>query len=370
MKPVVSKLLSFVIIFWPFGQLLVLPQINPSVHPAWLDILNLLLLLCLVYVKRVKLLRDPLNAPLLLFILAACLSLLANLNLLGLSTTFLSSLYLLRFVSTLGVYFAVQEINADQLKLAKVSLFIFLLLGLLQYLFLPDTRFLRSIGFDDHYYRLVGTLFDPNFTGAILAVFSLLLIAKSRKPLYVIPCLLALALTFSRASYIAFFVGLLTLIILKRQLKFLIAALLLSLTILIIPKPFGEGVNLLRTFSITSRLNNQTKSLELFKQSPILGVGFNSLKFTNQNTTIVNRVGGVDNSFLFVLTTTGLFGFTSFLFLLFKIGQKLLPHPAFFASYISLLIHSIFNNTLFYLWTLTLLWCMVGLASKRKTESK
>ncbi|MBT4681133.1 MAG: hypothetical protein HOB74_03620, partial [Candidatus Pacebacteria bacterium] len=40
--------------------------------------------------------------------------------------------------------------------------------GLVQYLLLPDTRFLWYSGWDDHYFRLIGTQFDPNFTGIIL----------------------------------------------------------------------------------------------------------------------------------------------------------------------------------------------------------
>ncbi|SRR5260221_1906352 len=43
--------------------------------------------------------------------------------------------------------------------------------GILQYLFVPDTRMLFFLGWDDHYYRLISTLFDPGFTGIILVMY-------------------------------------------------------------------------------------------------------------------------------------------------------------------------------------------------------
>ena len=42
--------------------------------------------------------------------------------------------------------------------------------GLIQYAFLPDTRFLFNLGWDDHYYRLMSTLLDPNFAGMIFVL--------------------------------------------------------------------------------------------------------------------------------------------------------------------------------------------------------
>src|SRR3989344_442832 len=42
--------------------------------------------------------------------------------------------------------------------------------GLFQYWLIPDMRFLAILGWDDHYFRLVSTQFDPNFTGLLLVL--------------------------------------------------------------------------------------------------------------------------------------------------------------------------------------------------------
>jgi len=42
--------------------------------------------------------------------------------------------------------------------------------GLWQYFVMPDVRFLNIFGWDNHYYRLISTLFDPAFTGIVLVI--------------------------------------------------------------------------------------------------------------------------------------------------------------------------------------------------------
>src|SRR3989338_6680935 len=46
-------------------------------------------------------------------------------------------------------------------------------LGLGQYIFLPDTRFLLSYGWDEHYWRLIGTVLDPNYMGVMMGMIVL-----------------------------------------------------------------------------------------------------------------------------------------------------------------------------------------------------
>lgn len=65
---------------------------------------------------------------------------------------------------------------------ALFSGFMIVVFGLLQYFFLPDTRFLFFLGWDDHYYRLISTFLDPSFTGLLfcLLFFTVQMIPRSQ----------------------------------------------------------------------------------------------------------------------------------------------------------------------------------------------
>jgi len=178
-----------------------------------------------------------------------------------------------------------------------------------------------------------------------------------------LPLVGLLALTFSRASYLSFLIGTIFLLISKKKIKYLLLLVLLSVVIYLIPKPSGEGVNLLRTFSIFSRIDSWQQGLSLFAERPIFGWGYNTLR------NIDGSRFQIDNSFIYILATTGIAGFLSFIYLVQKIlvntknkGIKLL--------FISLLIHSLFNNTLFYIWILALAMITLGLGQEKTKEYK
>ena len=236
-----------------------------------------------------------------------------------------------------------------------MSAAVFLGFGFLQYIALPDVRFLKYIGFDDHYYRLVGTFLDPNFSGLVLAILTLLSLSlfKQKNILLFLPPLIGLALTFSRASYLSLAAGLIYLGVIKKQFKLLISLLLLGLILYLAPKPFGEGVNLFRTFSITSRYANQIEAIKLFAANPIFGIG----SFTSR----------IDNSFLYVLSTTGLVGFSAFLYLI-KVSWKVTQNIAAKSAIIAILTHSLFNNSFFYSWIIVLFFLFVAEKSTKKTS--
>lgn len=180
------------------------------------------------------------------------------------------------------------EIRRDSAKWLRFSYLLaaplFAGLALIIYFCLPDSRFLSVLGWDDHYYRLIGTLLDPNFSGLILvgswlawwqAHFTIPIEqwAPSRYLTYLggtSIMALALALTFSRASYLAGALAFgLLFIHFGRQLgqayhekmrsKFKPFLLLLTFPLVVgaslwlAPKPGGEGVNLFRTATWESR---------------------------------------------------------------------------------------------------------------------
>lgn len=328
-----NLLIITAILAWPFGQLLQLTPLGTPLHLQLLDVVSALLFLSLFISSRKKIVQDPLFKSLAIFILIALLSR-------------ADPAYLLRFVSYTAFYFAFRiEGVKKYYRYLIIAAILFLTFGFLQYLLLPDVRFLAYLGFDDHYFRLIGGLLDPNFTGLVLVIFTLL----SPKIFFVIP-LLALALTFSRASFLALAVSLTYLSVVKKQFKLLFLLFVLGVLVYFVPKPFGEGVNLLRTFSIASRLENQSQALVVFVKNPILGVGLGPRK--------------IDNSFIFVLTTTGIIGFSVFLAFLKKAWQSTVD-PFAKAAFLAILAHSLFNNSFFYPPILALFFLLLNFRSNK-----
>lgn len=135
------------------------------------------------------------------------------------ATSLLSFLYALRFFAYLTFIFVVASLDLfTQSEWQKIWLTFFLSLatcGLFQYFFFPDTRFLENFGWDDHYYRLIGTWFDPVFT-ALSLVFGLLYLffffsvtKRSFWQLVLFSFILgsALIFTYSRSAFLALFLA-------------------------------------------------------------------------------------------------------------------------------------------------------------------
>lgn len=357
-------LLLLTIYIWPFGQLLSFTNSTLPFSIYLLDIAVLFVSVSLVLSpKRKEIFRSSITKPLILFLGAATLSLLINSKQAVTAGFPLSVFYLLRLIIYPSLFYASKFIGVNRLRQPLlISLGIFIALSLTQYLIFPDMRFLKNLGFDDHYFRLIGPFYDPNFTGAVLAGLAMYFIAKN-KLLYSIPFIALLAPTTSRASYLVFAIALIYLLVTKKKIKLLFLLMFLGATIYLIPKPFGEGVNLLRTFSIFSRIESWQQGIALFIQRPVLGWGFNTLREADGSRF------QIDNSFIYLLATTGMIGLTSFVNLLSSLlkntrdtGIKMLI--------VSLLLHSLFNNSLFYIWIMALLWVAAGLGQQKTKEYK
>lgn len=357
-------LLLLTIYIWPFGQLLSFNSSAFLFTLYLLDISTLALFLSLIVSnKRKEIFNTPVTKPLIIFLGVAALSLIINLKQ-GLAAGLpLSVFYLLRLIIYPSLYFAGRFVGFIRLKKPLViTLVIFSFLCLFQYLVFPDMRYLKNIGFDDHYFRLIGSFYDPNFTGAVLAGIALYFVGKN-KIFLSLPFVGLLALTFSRASYLVFGVGLIYLLIAQKKTKLLLLILLLAVLVYLIPKPFGEGVNLLRTFSIFSRFGSWQEGISLFLQRPIFGWGYNNLR------SITGGRFQIDNSFIFLLATTGVTGFVAFMNLIIKIFKNLHDRGVG-VLVIVLLLHSFFNNSLFFIWILAFFWLSLGLNQDKVKEYK
>jgi len=348
-------LLILSLFVWPFGQLLAFSVPGFSTNIYLLDFLVGLLTLSLLLNKKAwkKVVSDPMLRPLIYFNLIATLSLMVNLKSLVIGGSTYSMLYLVRLFVYPPVYFAAKLFQPKKIKGSVVSSFLlFCVLGIFQYLFFPDMRYLKLIGFDDHYFRLVGSFYDPNFTGAILAGVALVFISLGHWVVS-LPLIVLLALTFSRASYLCFALGIVYLLGRKKKFSLILFLVGLVIVVWLIPKPFGEGVNLFRTFSVFSRIDSWESGVSLFVRKPLLGWGYNTLR------DLTGSRFQIDNSYLFVAATTGLLGLLFFINLLNKCLRGIsLPQNIFL--YV-LLFHSLFNNSFFYIWINFAFWLVLAL---------
>lgn len=316
---------------------------------------------------------------------------------------FLSSFaYLARLVLYLFLVIPLLSIKrGDLVKIRKwmmYSGFIFVTLGYIQYVYYPNLRNLYYLGWDEHLYRLFSTFLDPNFAGIFIGLVILLFISffleSARKAnfkkqiaflfgyLFLFP---ALFLTYSRSSLLVFVCSCVILLVLLKKKKYiLVFVALVVLGILALPKNFaGEGVNLLRTASAVARFQYSERAIQIFLRNPILGVGYDTLRFTSakygyvKGADILNShsAAGVPDSYLEILATTGIVGFLAAGYILLRVmkivwkislGRKE-EYLALvvFTSFAAVLIGSFFDNLLFYapimIWMIVLYGLTAGI---------
>jgi hypothetical protein len=270
-----------------------------------------------------------------------------------------SYLALLLFLAHSGV------ISNDWLRRASIWLGLsWLTLGFLQLALIPDLRSLRWLGFDDHYYRLASTFFDPNFAGVsfiLTLVFLLTFFSWRRFDWRVLlassALMIGIAATYSRASYLSVAAALALYVALNRTARALHLGLLSTAVILgilswwLLPKPGGEGVDLTRTTSITARTSASSTELQsLQPEHLLLGRGL----YTSNNTyslhreqILPNHARVPDNFFLMLLVAGGV---PAVLLGLAAIGEWIRSiwswQPPALAAFGALLLHAQFNNSI------------------------
>lgn len=263
--------------------------------------------------------------------------------------------YLLRLTFLFSFFIISPNIDKKVKKFFYLSIIANIIFGLIQYFFWPDFTVFKSLNWDPHLYRLVSTFFDPTFTALIYLFFIIFLFLKKNFPykkLILTIAYLALALTYSRATYLSFFIAFTFIAFYKKSLKIFIITLLLVLsTIYFLPRFEGEGTKLERTSSITAKIQNYKEASFLFSKNPIIGYGYNNL-FHIRNTDNPNShaISGFDGSLMTILVTNGTIGLLLFVLGLKKIfikGDLLVK-----SLLISLLVHSLFANSLLYPWIL------------------
>lgn len=366
MVKLLSLIAGFALAAASLGQLTRIPLGRPAVGFYLLDILVLVLLAgWLIAAKpewrQIK--KYSLTQSIFWFVLAGAVSLLLATPDFNLRQLITASLYLGRWLAYAALYWVFcwlfkkdKKFKRLWLKLMLVTGLMFAALGLVQYCLWPDLRPLTVLNWDDHYFRLASTFLDPNFAGIWLLLG--LILAVNVKSWTAPVFYLALMLTYSRASYLSLVVSGLFLGLAHKKIKFLVFGCLVFIaTLLLLPRPGGEGVNLARTASTVARLDNWQESIQLIKEKPIFGYGFNTLRYF-KNEPVSHAGAGVDASLLFVWLTTGLVGLAAYLMLLKQLwrgGGIMLK-----ASILAVFIHSFFNNTLFYAPIMFWLWVLAA----------
>lgn len=345
--------------------------------------------------NKKKINKNSLTKPIFIFIGIALISLILNISHLSVMNFLVAFTYLLRWTMYALIFFIVREFDKKfktQIPyLLLFSGFITVLIGYAQYFFYPNLGNLFYLGWDEHLYRMFSSFLDPNFAGAFFVIFfmySIIFVINYFKNKTWIKFLItglislltfgAIYLTYSRSAFIMLIVSTVTFLILKGRKKLiLVSVLIMFLFVFLSPRSFKtEGTNLLRTVSSEARITSMKQGLYIFEKSPVFGVGFNAYRYAQNRYLGLDNIywqtthsgAGTDNSFIFVLATTGIIGFTAYLYLLYKMlyfSKINLKKNKFaiilFSSLVGLMANSVFINSFFYVLILEWVWILAGL---------
>lgn len=398
---ILKKCVIVLLLLMPVGELgrYLLPSIGSA--PLVLNDVLVGVTLCVwifLKMKRKEAIQAKLWFPIVLFIGVACVSLLVNSMSLAVSHVFVASLYIIRWSMYAGLYLVVSEFDGR----FKQKLLFFLIgvgqvmvgVGYVQYFLYPSLRNLYYLGWDEHLYRLFSVFFDPNFAGVFFVLVLLLTLGQAvifyeKKRIvffFMLLCFvlldgIAIYLTYSRSALLMFIVSSSVFLCFYGKKKFILGVILiLILGIFLSPKSLQtEGTNIFRTASSESRVHSAQTALEIIRKNPVLGVGFNAYRYAQKNEGGLSAKdwdethagAGTDNSFLFVLATTGIIGFGVYLFLWFRVlssevqsvsrkNELRVMAMVRIASVVGVFVSALFINSLFYLFIMEWLWILIG----------
>ncbi|HVZ67721.1 MAG TPA: O-antigen ligase family protein [Patescibacteria group bacterium] len=401
---ILEFLINLVIFTLPLGAVLRF-NIAPNAFLYIQDAIALVVFIACLYLYILKKpdVKDRKNIKIIgVFILWGFISLVINSSILNGQEFIISLSYLIRFASYVSLIIAPIFLATKFIKSVNIKLLIggsvFTLLGYIQYFYYPNLRNLYYLGWDDHLWRLFSTFLDPNFAGAFIVLFLLLIsqniivikkISKQKLKaglfgLLWIAALVAILLTHSRSAFIMIVVGLATLLTIHRLYKLMFVSIVIILFLFgIFSNTKIEGLNPFRIASSEARIETAGQAFDIFLKSPIIGVGFNSYRYAQVRYGTRSEIGssksnadaGTDNSFLFVLATTGIFGFLIYVYFWVNLikttyGEiqkgKNFYAPIVLASIVSLFIDAFFINSLFYAPIMAWVFITIGLMESKK----
>lgn len=238
---------------------------------------------------------------------------------------FISFLYLVRLLVYLGfwgyfTYYLKKKPGFHRFTCNGLIIFSSLtaVSSFIQYFLYPDLRNLFYLGWDPHLYRMFGTFFDTSVASAIYGLLFLFFCQNYKRyknwSLIFIPIfLVSIVLTFSRSAYLILALVITWYFLSHKKFSLIFSFLVIFLLmIFLVPKPFGEGVNLARIFSIEARLNDYKQAIFLWRKSPLFGYGYNRIRFVKPNLDISHAAASFSSSYLIILVTGGILGLLGF----------------------------------------------------------
>lgn len=380
-------ILYLIFIVFPFGQIIRfrLPFFPPAVKIQPLDFLVCLFVISWIIFKKGKIKKSSIFNYSIPLLLVAVFSFSVHTPMYNLSEILPSFFYLIRLVVYFMFFWTLNDFLTAQktpvIKYLALAGMVTAVIATLQYLIMPDMRFLYQSGWDDHLYRAVGAFLDPAYTSIILILTLIIFlngriieINKKANLMFIIFIAVVIVLTFSRTAYLLTFILLIYYVFQKKQKLFFVLLAVFLLAIIFVPKPTGEGVDLFRKRSIILKYENYRQGILVIKNNILLGVGYNYLRPNLRNTGFLpvenweysNAGAGLDNSFLFVFATTGILGlifFVWWIYFLIKIPIKNIKKDncrILLFSLLVIIIESFFVNAFFYPWILVWLFAVIA----------
>lgn len=389
-KRILSKLIIYIfLIIFPFGQLLRWNFVfaDRNIVILALDGVAVFALLLTLFVKPPK---PGVMKYLSGFLGILLLSWLFSFSLFEVKTVFFGGLYLLRVFSYTCFFILAWDLfnhNPSEKKRVLNMLlgvgFFSAIFGWIQYIFYPDLRPFTVWGWDDHLFRLTGTFLDPGFLSIILVLAFLIILYKyfnEKKNITInlllfIFLLISIALTYSRAGYMALIACVIYTLVSFKRTKYILGGLIIFVIVMVLlPRPNSEGVNLLRTYSVNARIENYEETLRIWQKSPLLGVGYNNIceariKYIGDDNPTSHSCSGSDSSLLLLLATTGILGVILFLALIISVAKfagKNKYGSIFLSSLLAIVVHSLFVNSMFYPWVMGWMGILGGIVLSSK----
>lgn len=336
--------------------------------------------------------RLPWDLPMGLVILSMLVSIASALTLFPWNKVLVDSLYIVRFLLYLLPLYFFRIFPEDKSvdKLLPFFLGTTSGIGLAQLMLFPNLAAVAKYGWDPHWYRLVGTWLDPNYLGFALGAGIIYLLGPiltgkegyDKKLLVAILLFIALLLTFSRSSYLAFgIMSLLSLVRIRKKETVCLALLgfLLMLLTFIPRNIIDKKRDIDRNESARARVLSWRRALKIGFWHP-MGVGYNlfeEAQLKHQLITpnlISHGTTGSDSSLLLLFATTGVLGFMAWIFFLGRLLgwlalQADLEGWLLFSVLFGWIVHSQFVNSLLFGPLLFFLYTWIGCFIARKKSS-
>jgi len=341
------------------------------------------------FLGKKKIYLPPGFLILIIFWFAAFVSLVNALKFFPLGEVLAGSLFLLRFIVYSSIYLIVYNTISKKevtfwINTLIATGIVVALVGILQIIFVSDLSFLNAYGWDPHIRRLASTFLDPNFVGGFLVLVLILLLSKiifEKKTNYIdwglaVILLASVALTFSRSSYLMLASCLFLIGTLKSRKIYLSLLVFLILVVVFVPKARERIIGAVNIdVTAQARIESWQNALAITGDHLFLGVGFDTFRFAQADYGFFeyNLPGGghsgsgSDSSLLTVLATSGILGFVIFLTafggIIVKSFTRRKSFLGFctFVSFVAIIIHSQFVNSLLFPLVMVWLWFLAGL---------